>query len=104
MMFLTHPRALAFAVALGVVLAAPAAQAFTFEQGTTNSDGTAKFTTPDSRLPNGSSALTGGSNSSTGNPAYRSGNTSLQFGGSQSHSQRYNVENMFNPNGRPMDR
>jgi hypothetical protein len=103
MTFLTKPRALVFAAAFGVVLAAPAAQAFTFEQGATNSDGTAKFTTPDSRFFN-SGSTTNSSSSTTGNPTYRSGNTSLQFGGSQSQSQRYNVENMFNPNGRPMDR
>jgi hypothetical protein len=103
MTVLTHPRALVFAAAFGAVLAASAAQAFTFEQGTTNSDGTSKFTAQDSRF-SGSISLTGGANGSTGNPTYRSGNTTLQFGAPQSHSQRFNTDSMFNPNGRPTDR
>ena len=88
-------RALILSAAFGLsVLAASAAQAFTIDnQSGTNSDGSAKYTDPDSRFSNG------GSN---GPSQYKFGNTTLQFGNQLPTSdQRYNTDRMFNPNGKP---
>jgi hypothetical protein len=93
----SHRRMFIFAAAFGLgVLAAPFAHAFTIDdQSNTNSDGSAKFSDPDERF-------SGGSNG--GLTTYRQGNTSLQFGTQRSLSdQRYNTDNLFNPNGRPGD-
>jgi hypothetical protein len=93
----SHPRVFIAAAAFGLVLlAAPIAQAFTIDdQSNTNSDGSAKFSDPDSRF----------SGTSNGGPTtYRQGNMSLQIGPQRSLTdERYNNERMFNPNGRPGD-
>jgi hypothetical protein len=95
----SHHRVLIIAGALGLaLLAAPLAQAFTIDdQSNTNSDGSAKFSDPDSRFS--------GTGTGNGGPTvYRQGNMSLQFGPQRSLTdQRYNNERMFNPNGRPGD-
>lgn len=88
-----HP--VAFAAAFGLaVLAAPAAQAFTLDnQAATNSDGSAKYVDPDTRVSRFGNA--------EGQTTIRQGNTTLQFGRPQSFDERYNPDSMFNPNGRP---
>jgi len=88
-------RVLILSAAFGLsVLAASAAQAFTIDnQSGTNSDGSAKYTDPDSRFSNG------GSN---GPSQYKFGNTTLRFGNQLAGPQeRYNNDRMFNPNGQP---
>ena len=89
----------AFAAAFGLaVVAAPSAQAFTMEdQGGTNPDGSAKYADPEARRF-GSSAT-----SKDGQTTIRQGNTTLQFGSQRPSNERYNVDRMFNPNGRPGD-
>jgi hypothetical protein len=82
--------AAAFGLAL---LAAPAAHAFTIdEQSNTNSDGSARYTDPDSRF----------SGTGNGQTTLKQGNTTIRFGGQQgSFDQRYNPSQMFEPIGRP---
>jgi hypothetical protein len=82
--------AAAFGLAL---LAAPAAHAFTIEdQSNTNSDGTARYADPDARF----------SGSGNGQTTIQQGNTTLRFGGQQgTFDQRYNPNQMFDPNARP---
>jgi hypothetical protein len=83
-----------------VLLAAPAAHAFTFEgsdNGVANSDGSrSRIVDPDSRFNSGGDAPN----------TLRQGNTTFQFGsrpGVGSQSQRFNddANRMFNPLGRP---
>jgi hypothetical protein len=88
------------AASIGVVLlAASAAQAFTFENpGATTGDTNAlRFGTADSRFStnNGNGAASG----SQGNSSMRYGNSTLQFGGQSSFDQRYNNDRMFDSNG-----
>lgn len=81
--------AAAFAMA---VLVAPAAQAFTMDtQSNTNSDGSARYADPDSRL----------TGSGDGQTTLRQGNTTLQFGSRPSFEQRYDNSRMFDPLGKP---
>jgi hypothetical protein len=78
------------------LLAAGAAQAFTFDNTTnTSSDGSARYVDPDSRL-------TGGNNRSDGPTTIRNGNTTLQFGAPRESSRNFNTDSMFQPNGRPL--
>jgi hypothetical protein len=89
-------RLAVLAAAFGAaMLAAPVAHAFTIDnQANTNSDGSARYTDPDSRF----------SNSGSGGTTIRQGNTTIQFGGQQgSFDQRYNPNRMFDPLGRPGD-
>jgi hypothetical protein len=89
-------RVLILSAAFGLsVLAASAAQAFTIDnQSGTNSDGSAKYTDPDSRFSNGGSSNSG--------PKYNFGNATVQFGtGVPGPQERYNTDRMFNPNGQP---
>jgi len=83
------------AAALGLaLLAAPAAQAFTFE-GNTNASGGARYADPGAKLDSGD------------NPGDRTkiqqGNTTLQFGpaGQGSFDERYNSNRMFDTLGGP---
>ena len=87
-------RLAVLAAAFGLVLlAAPAARAFTVDnQGNANADGSARYTDPN-----------GFSGSADGKTVIRQGNTTLQFGGSQSFDQKFNTDRMFSPNGRPGD-
>jgi hypothetical protein len=87
----------AIAAAFGAsLLAAGAAQAFTFDNTTnTNSDGAARYTDPDSRL-------TGGDNRGDGPTTIRNGNSTLQFGAPRESSRNFNTDSMFQPNGRPV--
>ena len=84
--------AAAFGLAL---LAAPAAHAFTIEgQSNTDSDGTARYTSPDARFLG----------TGTGQTTLQEGNATLRFGTQQgSFNQRYNPSQMFDPLGRPSD-
>ncbi len=88
-------RAAMLAATLGLSLLAAPAQAFTFDNTTnTNSDGSAKYTDPDSRFSNGANGQT----------KYNFGSGTLQFGRQRSLTdERYNTDRMFNPNGRPGD-
>lgn len=83
------------AAALGLAALATAARAFTFDNTTnTNSDGSAKYTDPDSKFSNGGNGQT----------KYNFGNTTLQFGRQRSlNDERYNTDRYFNPNGKPGD-
>lgn len=92
----SHRFALVAAVFGLTLLAASAAQAFTFEdQGSvSNGDGTrSAITDPDGRVSR--------FGSSNGQNTIKQGNTTLQFGGRGSFDQRYNSDRMFNPLGRP---
>jgi hypothetical protein len=73
------------------------AQAFTFDNTTnTKSDGSARYTDPDSRR------FSTGSNN--GQTTFKQGNTTFQFGSQRSLTdQRYYPEQLFSPNGRPGD-
>jgi hypothetical protein len=94
----SHRRVLIIAGALGLILlAAPIAQAFTIdEQSNTNSNGSAKFSDPESRLL--------GTDNGNGPTTIRNGNTTLQFGSQRPGADRnFNTDRIFNPNGRPGD-
>jgi hypothetical protein len=81
----------AFGLAL---LAMPAAHAFTIDdKSNTNSDGTARYTDPDERF----------SGSGNGQNTLQQGNATLRFGSQPSFDQRYNPNQMFDPNPRPGD-
>jgi hypothetical protein len=87
----------AFAATFGVsVLAASAAQAFTFDNTTnTNSDGSARYTDPDERFS--------GTGSNNGQTTIKQGGTTLQFGTQRPGADRnFNTDSMFQPNGRPV--
>jgi hypothetical protein len=87
-------RLAVLAAAFGLVLlAAPAAHAFTIDdQSNTNSDGSARYADPDERF----------SGSGNGQSTIQQGNTTIRFGGQQgSFDQRYNSNRMFDPLGRP---
>ena len=88
-----HHRLAVFAAAFGLaVLAAPAAHAFTMDtQSNTNSDGSARYTDPDSRL----------TGSGDGQTTLRQGNTTMQFGNRSTFDQRYDNSRMFDPLGKP---
>ena len=92
-------HAFVFAAAFGLsVLAASAAQAFTMDNtANTNSDGSAKYTDPDSRFSSGSGT---GGNGMNG-PKYNFGNATVQFGTQRGSDMHYNTDRMFNPNGSP---
>lgn len=79
------------------VVAATAAQAFTFENpGATTGDTKAlRFGTGDSRFSTNSSA--GGNSSSSVRPGSSAG-SGLSFGAQPSFNQRYNADRMFEPN------
>ena len=81
--------AAAFGMAL---LAMPAAHAFTIDNQS-NSDGTARYTDPDERF----------SGSGNGQTTLQQGNATLRFGNQPSFDQRYNPNQMFDPNPRPGD-
>jgi hypothetical protein len=80
------------AVAFGLaLLAMPAAHAFTInDQSNTNSDGTARYTGPDERF----------SGSGNGQTTIQQGSATLRFGSQPSFDQRYNPNQMFDPNPR----
>jgi hypothetical protein len=88
-------RLAVLAAAFGLaVLIAPAAHAFTIDnEANTTSNGTARYSDPDSRF----------SNSANGPTVYKQGNATLQFGTPQSFDQRYNANRLFNPNPGPGD-
>jgi hypothetical protein len=93
---LSRLQRVALAAAFGaILLAAGAAQAFTFDNTTnTNSDGSARYTDPDERFSG-----TGNNNGAT---TIKQGNTTLQFGTRQGADRNFNTDSMFQPNGRPM--
>jgi len=86
----------AFAAALGAcLLAAGAAQAFTFDNTTnTNSDGSARYADPDEQFS--------GTANNNGPTTIKQGNTTLQFGTRQNADRNFNTDSMFQPNGRPL--
>jgi len=96
----SQTRVVLTAAVFGLTLlgAVGAAQAFTIDdQSNTNPNASMKFDGSDSRFSNSST-------SNNGQTTYNYGNTTLRFGnGSQrsTYDQRYNVDPMFNPNGRP---
>ncbi len=93
---LSRHRAFVAAAAFGLgILAATAAQAFTIDnQSGTNSDGSAKYTDPDSRFSDGGSG---------NGQKFNFGGATVQFGTRQqgSSDQRYDRERLFSPNGTP---
>lgn len=91
----TRHRLAVLAAALGLAMwGVPAAHAFTIDnQSSTNADGSARYTDPDAQFSNGANGQT----------TFKSGNATFQFGQGQSFDQRYNSNNLFNPNGRPGD-
>ncbi len=94
MKHLTHRYLATLAAAFGLVmLAAPAAHAFTMDnQSNTNSDGSARYTDPDTRF----------SGTSSGQTTIQQGNTRFQFGSQQgTFDQRYNSDRMFDTLGGP---
>lgn len=90
--------ALAAGLALESLALAPAAHAFTFENGTGSSTGgdasAMRFGTGDSRFSTGNG--TGTTNSSSGRASFGSG--SLQFSSQPGFNQRYNADRMFDSN------
>ncbi len=95
MKHLSHRHLAILAAAFGLVmLAAPAAHAFTMDnQSNTNSDGSARYTDPDQRLSG---------TTSTGQTTIQQGNGTFRFGGQTgSFDQRYDNSRMFNPIPRP---
>jgi len=88
-----HLTVLAAAFGL-VLLAAPAARAFTIDnQGNSNANGSARYTDPDERFSGGGDGKT----------VIHQGNATIQFGQGQSFEQKYSTDRMFNPIGRPGD-
>ena len=79
-----------------VLLAASAAQAFTFENpGATTGDTNAlRFGTGDSRFSTNNGTTSG----QPGSSSLRFGNSTLQLGGQPSFNQRYNADRMFDSN------
>jgi opacity protein-like surface antigen len=93
----TRSRILVAAAALGVALmAASAAQAFTFENQTTPGGASQNFSGTDSRFSTGTN---NGNSSSPVRPGFNSGNGSLRFNAQPSFNQRYNSERMFDSSG-----
>ncbi len=88
-------RLAVLAAAFGLVLlAAPAARAFTIDnQANSNADGSARYLDPDAQF----------SGSADGKTVIKQGNTTIQFGQGQSFDQRYDTNRMFNQIGRPGD-
>jgi hypothetical protein len=90
---------LAAALIGAVLLAASAAQAFTFENpgAPAGNPSALRFGTGDSRFStnNGNGTTSG----APGSSSLRSGNSTLQFGGQSSFNQRYNADRMFDSNG-----
>jgi len=73
-----------------LIIAAPAANAFTMDkQSNTKGDGTARYTDPDEQFDS--------SNSTSGQKIFRNGNTTFQFGSPQSFDQRYDQNRLFDP-------
>jgi len=94
MKHLSSSRCLAvLAAAFGiVVLAAPAAHAFTMDsQSNTTSNGAARYSDPDAQF----------SGAGTGQTTIRQGNATFQFGQPQSFDQRYNAGQFFDSLSRP---
>ena len=94
MKHLSHRSLTILAAAFGLVmLAAPAARAFTMDdQSNTNSDGSARYTDPDQRLPG----------TRDGQTTIQQGNATFRFGGQTgSFDQRYDNSRMFQPIPRP---
>jgi len=82
----------AFALA---VTAAPVAHAFTFESaGSTNPDGTARYTDPDGQVSH--------FNSGNGQTLLQQGNTTFSFGQQAPSSSRSDTEHIFDPIGHPV--
>lgn len=94
--YLKLNRAALAAATLGLALvAASAAQAFTFENQTTPGGAPQNFNSTDSRFSTGTNS---NGNSGSPRPGFSSGNSSLQFGGQPSFNQRYNADRMFDSN------
>jgi hypothetical protein len=93
---------LLFAAALGaVLLAAPAAQAFTFEDAVGGSGavnalapGVKPYVDPADKLEPGKDAARFDGN---GTPTYQQGGFSLQFGHQPSFNERYNPDYLYDP-------
>lgn len=97
-----HVFVVAAAFGLSVLAAsmffAGSAQAFTMDNtANTNSDGSAKYTDPDSRFSNSG----GSSGNAMNGPKYNFGNATVQFGTQRGSDLHYNTDRMFNPNGSP---
>ncbi len=90
------------AVLVGVApLGAPAAQAFTVQDGSGSvSDTDQSFLYPDKGAA-ASSEQTHGFTQKDGMTTWKNGNTKLQFGRKPSFNERYNADHMFDPLGRP---
>jgi len=91
--------ALAAALMSAGLLAAPAAHAFTFQDGA-GSATDQSFLYP-GRAPGADSGQTQGFKQEDGMTTYREGNTALQFGHRPSFNQEYNTDHLFDPLGKP---
>ena len=94
----THRFAMLFAAALaGALLAAPAAQAFTFERNASGDSGPGvNYTDPEQNLTSQQDNGTGQGQKST----FQSGGLSVhmnRFNGTSSFDQRYNGNNLLDP-------
>jgi hypothetical protein len=92
------PAVLCAAVAAWV-LAAPAAQAFTFEKNASGDSlvdglaaGARPYTDPGDKLEPNANRFDG-----DGTTVYRQGNTTLHFGNQRSFNDRFNSDDLFNP-------
>jgi len=85
-----RPLAAVAAACALVIVAAPAANAFTMDkQGNTNANGGARYTDPDEQFDSSSSG--------TGMKTFRNGNATFQFGSQPSFEQRYDQNRLFDP-------
>lgn len=91
------------AVLLGAgLLAAPAAQAFTLQDGSDSASSTDQsFLYPDRGSLAAGSEQPKGFTQKDGLTTYKDGNSTFQFGHRPSFNQRYNADHMFDPLGRP---
>lgn len=97
----SHRFALAVALIGAGLLAAPAAQAFTIQDGSGSATGDQGFLYPD----RGGAASSDGSvqrfKREDGMTTLKEGNTTFQFGRRPSFDQQYNADHMFDPLGKP---
>lgn len=98
---LSSPRFLIAAALMGAgLLAAPAAQAFTMQDGSGNA-GDQSFLYPDKGAAAAEDGQTQGFKQQDGMTTLKEGNTTLQFGHRPSFDQEYNSDHYFNRFGQP---
>ncbi len=101
---LPRPGSRRFALAAALIgaglLAAPAAQAFTIENGSANGQDQS-FLYPDRGIAAGSGQDQQGFTSKDGITTYKDGNATLQFGRRNAYDQNYHADQLFDPLGHP---